>query len=212
MKHLAAAALAVLFVLGGASAAWASDGNTIPWTGHGDDNLPCEAGGHWVLAPAFGIDSATLTVDGTDYVMVQNGEGSWAADSVGPIDDGVDAYVTYTGAGDERDQLQLSHCTEGSPTPTPTPTETPSPTPTESPTPTNTPTKPTVPGGSTVPPQDCGGKINAACSHSTSLIPPASGRRTAFTGGVPAWMLWTIGGGLVIGTGALWWTRRRITD
>jgi hypothetical protein len=118
----------------------------INWEGHGSENLPCEFGGHWVLAPAFGIDSAVLTVNGSDYTMSQSGNGSWSADSSGPLDQGLTAYVSYTGPGDEQDSLQLSHCIGGEPTPTPTtpppPTETPTPTETP-PTPTETPPGPT---------------------------------------------------------------------
>src|SRR5437763_15005613 len=95
-----------------ATAAHAS--GTIQWTGHGSDVLPCSDGGHWVLAPTFGIDSATLTVDGTDYVMTENGNGSWSADSVGAIGDTSKAFVTFTGDGDARDPIQVSPCTQGS--------------------------------------------------------------------------------------------------
>ena len=127
-------ALALGVVMLTATASQASD-NVIPWQGNGSENLPCSSGGHWVLAPAFGVDSAVLTVDGTDYVMTQNGNGSWSADSVGAIDANVDAYVTFTGDGDERNHLQLSHCTDSSPSPSesPSPSDSPSETPSESP-------------------------------------------------------------------------------
>lgn len=129
MRKLLLAALAAMAwtVLPGAALA---DG-TIPWEGNGSDNLPCEFGGHWVLAPSFGIESATLTVNGTEYTMVQHGNGSWSADSLGAIDAEVEAFVTFTGDGDEQNHLQLSHCTEGSPSPSPS--ESPSPSPSESP-------------------------------------------------------------------------------
>jgi len=136
MRKLIAALAATVALLMAAGPAYA-DG-VIDWTGHGSENLPCEGGAHWVLAPAFGIDSATLTVDGATYVMTQNGQGSFAADSSTEVTESSDAYVTYTGEGDERDQLQLSHCLEGSPTPTPTPTDTGTPTPTPTPTRTHT--------------------------------------------------------------------------
>jgi hypothetical protein len=83
---------------------------TIQWTGHGSENLPCSGGGHWVLAPAFGIDSATLVVYGTSYTMTQNGQGSWSADSAGPLGLSTTASVNFKGEGDPRDHLQLSHC------------------------------------------------------------------------------------------------------
>src|SRR5207247_7552952 len=85
------------------------------WEGNGSENLPCANGGHWVLAPSFGIESATLHVDGTAYTMTESGEGSWSADSAGAITENSDVFVTFEGAGDERDHLQLSHCTSGQP-------------------------------------------------------------------------------------------------
>lgn len=122
-------------------------GGQINWEGQGSENLPCTSGGHWVLAPAFNITGATLTVNGVSYIMAQSGQGSWAADSVGPLDASLTAYVTFTGSGDGRNHLQLSHCTGGptstptnTPTPTATPTNTVTPTSTSQPTPTNTPT------------------------------------------------------------------------
>lgn len=126
-KALLAGVMLAALVAVMASPAWA-DG-TIPWEGNGSDNLPCTDGGHWVLAPAHDIDSATLYVDGESYPMTQSGQGSWSADSVGAIDEGVDAYVTYTGEGDEKNHLQLSHCTDDDSTPSPTPTDTETPSP-----------------------------------------------------------------------------------
>jgi hypothetical protein len=111
MKKLAALAMLVglVFLLTPAFAAHA-DGS-IPWTGLGSDNLPCDEGGYWVLSPAFGVNSATLTVDGQDYVMAQHGKGSWSAESSGAVTATTTASVQYTGPGDPRDHLQLSHCT-----------------------------------------------------------------------------------------------------
>lgn len=120
----------------------------INWAGNGSENLPCEYGGHWVLAPSEGIIAAILHVNGSDYTMIQHGNGSWSADSSGPLDSNSTASVSYIGEGSENNHLQLSHCTEGiDPTPTetdpPTPTETVIPTettvPTETPDPTETP-------------------------------------------------------------------------
>lgn len=162
-----------LILLASATVAFASgsviNDGVIEWTGQGSENLPCEFGGHWVLAPAFGIDTAVLTVNGSDYTMSQSGQGSWSADSSGPLDVGLSAYVTYTGPGDESNHLQLSHCIEGqNPTPTPTevdPTATPTEfpptaTPTENPptsTPTGTPLTPTsTPPGPTATPTNPG--------------------------------------------------------
>src|SRR5439155_15393352 len=167
-----------------ATAGVAHADGVIPWTGNGSDNLPWSDGGHWVLAPEFGIDSATLTVNGVDYVMTQNGNGSWSADSVGPIDDASTAYVTYTGAGDERDHLQLSHCEESSPSPSPSPSPSESPSPSQSPSPSGSTSTP-PPSSSTSPP---GSSIAAtstspgSSSFSTSGSPVSP---TAFTGGLP---------------------------
>jgi hypothetical protein len=193
--------LAMFFVIGlmfgTANAARAS--GVIDWTGHGSENLPCESGGHWVLAPAFGIDSATLTVDGASYTMSQSGQGSWSADSTTEITSSSDAYVTFTGEGDERDSLQLSHCLGGetpSPTATPTPTETPSPT--DTPTPTPTETKP-------------GNKP----SHTRSVIPTRSGgapaKKLALTGLTDRQIGLGLFGAalLIVGLGCAYLTRRR---
>lgn len=165
--------LVALILLASATVAFASESSinngVIDWTGNGSENLPCAYGGHWVLAPAAGIETAVLTINGSDYIMSQSGQGSWSADSSGPLDSGLSAYVTYTGPGDDGNQLQLSHCIEGEdPTPTPTevdptatPTEfTPTATPTENTptsTPTGTPTTPTsTPPGPTATPTEPG--------------------------------------------------------
>ena len=44
------------------------------------------------------------------YVMTQNGNGSWAADSAGALDDGLTASATYQGEATQDVSLQLSHC------------------------------------------------------------------------------------------------------
>ena len=129
----------------------------INWAGNGSENLPCEYGGHWVLAPSEGITGAILHVNGSDYTMIQHGNGSWSADSSGPLDSDLTASVSYTGEGDSRNHLQLSHCAEGAdPTPTetdvpPTPTETTIPTETSAPTETPDPTETLVPTETSVP-------------------------------------------------------------
>ena len=115
------------------------------WEGNGSENLPCSEGAHWVLAPSNDVTSASVTVDGTTYVMTQNGEGSWSADS-GPV--ATDSVVTYDYTGEQSPEphLQLSHCIGGeSESPTPTPTESPSPT--ESPTPPPSTSPPPPPRG-----------------------------------------------------------------
>src|SRR5512146_1892441 len=85
---------------------------TIPWTGNGSQ--ACPTGCHWVLAPAKDITGATLWVNGVSYTMTQSGQGSWSADSSGAFDpSGADVFVDFTGAGDTKNHLQLSHALEG---------------------------------------------------------------------------------------------------
>lgn len=127
-----AVTLVTLMFFIGTSAARA-DG-TISWEGQGAENTPCPGGAHWVLAPAFGIESATLVVDDLgSFTMTQNGNGSWSADSPGEIDANTGVGVNYTGPGDDRDHLQLSHCLDVSPSPSPSPSPSGSPSPSPSP-------------------------------------------------------------------------------
>lgn len=185
----------------------ASAAGVIEWTGHGADVLPCESGGHWVLAPSFGIDSATLTVDGVEHVMAENGQGSWAADSSGAIGTDVEAFVTYEGDGDERDHLQLSHCVAGeSPSPTPTETPSPDPTPTPSDTPAPDPSPSTHRGGGA----DCTvkvpGGVRSYCK--TPVILGATPTGNLAQTGIPGWLVALPAVLLVIG-GALRLVSRR---
>jgi hypothetical protein len=85
---------------------------TIGWGGTGGDNLPCSGNEHWVLAPAQGVTSATLTIDGVDYVMSQSGQGSFAVDTDVGFDGSQSVSVTYEGDNDQA-HLQLSHCDSG---------------------------------------------------------------------------------------------------
>ncbi len=148
MKKFLFVIAAVLFVFGIVQIPVQADG-VIDWEGQGSENLPCTDGGHWVVAPSFNITGGTGNVNDASYSLTQNGnDGSWWFDSVGSISADSTAYVSYTGEGDSRNHLQLSHCTGGTdPTPTYTvvpPTETPDPTETPSdPTQTNTPEVPT---------------------------------------------------------------------
>ena len=112
LAALAIIALAVTYL---ARPAIVHADDNLPWGGNGSDNLPCANGAHWVLAPAFNVDSATLVVDGVKYTMTQNGEGSWAADSEGAVTADSKVSVDFTGDGDERNHLQLSHCLSGTP-------------------------------------------------------------------------------------------------
>ncbi len=71
MRKLLVIALTAMTVAGTASIALAA--TTLPWTGQGGENLPCDGGGHWVLT-GKGVTSATMEVNGVTYTMVQNGK------------------------------------------------------------------------------------------------------------------------------------------
>jgi Prealbumin-like fold domain len=115
LAFAAIAALALSLAYFAAPALVRADSGTIPWEGQGSDQLPCDGGAHWVLAPADGIESATLHVGDSTYVMTQNGQGSWAADSDGAVpSDQSEVWVEFTSSGDtSKDHLQLSHCLTG---------------------------------------------------------------------------------------------------
>lgn len=106
---LALSAIAVVGLVGSASAVT----RTITWTGQGGDNLPCAEGGHWVLT-GKGITSATISF--ANQPMYQNGNGSWAFDSVGPITADMIGHVSATfsrTATTGNPQFVLSHCNGG---------------------------------------------------------------------------------------------------
>jgi hypothetical protein len=104
---------------------------TITWTGQGSDKLPCTGETHWILSNADDITSATLTVNGTNYTMVQQGNGSaYEAFVPGPLAQPVTASVSYQGdasmnpQGQITTQLVISSCTPGQTTTTTTTTTT----------------------------------------------------------------------------------------
>lgn len=114
--------------------------STSDWKGNGSEHLPCTNGAHWVLAPAQGITSATLTVNGVQYPMQQSGQGSFSADSQGPLDENLVASVEYEGEN-EKAHLQLSHCLDkATPSPSVSPHPSKTPKPDESPSPSVSPT------------------------------------------------------------------------
>jgi hypothetical protein len=111
VRKLLVLALSVFAV--GALAGPASASTTIRWTGQGSDNLPCAEGGHWVLT-GKGITSATATIGGVTYTMVQSGRGSFSVDSDGSISAGTAASASYEGTvANGNPQFVLSHCTAG---------------------------------------------------------------------------------------------------
>jgi hypothetical protein len=112
--------LAFLIAALTAAVVWAAPAlageTTISWEGNGSENLPCAGNEHWVLSPAQGITSATLTIDGVDYTMTQSGDGSFSADTDVGFDGSQDVSVTYVfddAQGDPGAHLQLSHCESG---------------------------------------------------------------------------------------------------
>jgi endoglucanase len=186
-RATAATILATIGLLALAAPAYAS--TTVEWTGNGSENIPCADGGHWVLSPSQGITSATLTVDGTTYVMHQNGGGSFAADSDGAITADVEASATYEGDNDKA-FLKLSHCIEGtSSTPPPT-----------TPPPTTTPPATTPPETTPVPT-----RTTVLGKHSAN---PKPHRSTAFTG-TPTWPIAGLVGFASLGLGSLALARRK---
>lgn len=113
-----------------------ADGS-VSWGGKGSENLPCSGGAHWVLTGANDATSATLEVNGGTYSMHQSGNGSWSADSSGPLDSSLSASASWVGDA-SNPSLQLSHCTGDTPTETPTNTPPPTETSTNTPPPTET--------------------------------------------------------------------------
>jgi hypothetical protein len=102
---------------------------TINWTGQGSVKLPCTGQTHWILSNADDITGATLTVNGTDYPMSQQGSGhSYEAFVPGPLALPVIASVSYQGdastnpQGTITTQLVISSCTPGTTTTTSTST------------------------------------------------------------------------------------------
>lgn len=155
------------------------------WTGNGSENLPCSTGAHWILSPAQGITSATLTVNSTTYPMQQSGDGSFFADSTGTI---TSASATWVGTNSTA-FLKLSHCNGSTVTTTPTPsvtvtptvtptvTGTPTPSPTGTITPTATPTVTATPTATITPsptPPLGGGGSNTIVDNSSPPAPPTT--------------------------------------
>jgi len=112
---------------------------SVSWSGgsgSGSDLLPCAGGGHWVLADAQAVKSATLVVVGGTYEMQPDGKDGFSADSSGPIVLGDVAVVTFDGGG--QPSLSLTGC-DASPSPSPDPSPTPTPSPSDSPPPSGSP-------------------------------------------------------------------------
>jgi hypothetical protein len=187
-------ALAATFAMAAVCAAPALAGETtIGWEGNGSENLPCAGNEHWVLAPAQGITSATLTIDGVDYAMTQSGEGSFSADTDVGFDGSQEVSVTYVfddGEGDPGAHLQLSHCETGGPAPTGGPTTTTTTTTTT----TGAPPPPT--GG--VSPATTGGTTGAGTTGGTTggVAGAQAAGELPFTG-LPVWIPIVAGLGLL---------------
>jgi hypothetical protein len=193
---LIAVTAATLLMMGWAifpTAAIAS--GTLPWTGHGDENLPCPNGAHWVFTPGGkdSVTAATLTVNGVNYTMQQSGNGSWSADSTTPLTGAVTASVAYVGnLGTGNPGLQLSHCLEGPSTTTTVPTTTTTTTKTTTtstkttttyPTTTSTKTKTTttVPTTTTTYPTTTSTKTTTTVPTTTTTVPTTTSTKTTTT-------------------------------
>jgi hypothetical protein len=102
----------------------ASSVETIVWTGHGSDNLPCDGGYHWILAghhggtavPVFFSEIGGVPQTGADMYRPSNNNdpttnAAWHYDS-GLIDleEGVTPYVFYEGADLSQAVLTISNC------------------------------------------------------------------------------------------------------
>ncbi len=132
-------------------------GSASAYVGHGDDNLPCETGGYWVITLLDGV-APDLTVDGTSATFVKLvGNGSTAHYESGPVTS--DSVVVVT---PDIGQLQLSHCIEEeqpsvqpsasvTPSESPGPSNPPSEEPSSSPTPSTTPSATPTPTSSLTP-------------------------------------------------------------
>jgi hypothetical protein len=101
---------AALYATSGIAGVGGSD--TWDSSQQGGDNLPCASGAHWILSPAQGITSATLTVGSEVVAMEQSGSGSFSADTSGPVTESTTASVVWSGDNDDA-TLKLSHCLEG---------------------------------------------------------------------------------------------------
>jgi hypothetical protein len=112
MKRLLVGVVVALATMALFAAPVGATTTTIEWEGQGSENLPCSGNEHWVLSPAQGITSATLTIDGVSYPMTQSGNGSYSVDTDVGFDGTQSVSVTYEGDNDSA-HLQLSHCDSG---------------------------------------------------------------------------------------------------
>lgn len=203
MKRLAVvtAIVGVTFALAQA----ASASTQITWVGgqdQGSDNLPCDGGAHWVLSPAQGITSASLTLHGNTVQMQQSGGGSFSADTDGIVNVGDVVTVVYEGDNDTA-FLKLSHCIpSSSPSPTHSPSETPSETPSESVSPSESET--TTPSESHTPSESV---LGTSHTKHPSTGPTSGG--TAFTGSDVAGFGLLAAGLAALGLGSLYVARKR---
>jgi hypothetical protein len=123
MKRLCAvfvAALALAALAGAPAFGGTTDFNDDTWQGEGLPEGGCPDGATWVLFPAFGVPSATLTVDGTQYTMTPSGApNTLTADSTGPVTSATVATAQWVNVPDQDDsdaELSVSGCVSGSTT------------------------------------------------------------------------------------------------
>jgi hypothetical protein len=214
MKKLIVLGVAAAWMLLGPAAVASTQITWVAGSDAGSDQLPCADGAHWVLSPAAGITSATLTFKGHTYTMVQSGGGSFSVDTPGTVEVGDTVTVTFEGSNYAA-FLKLSHCLSTSPSPS----ETESPSVTVSPTETETPSETVSPSETESPSETVSPTESETTSPTKSpTVLGTSGTRgpsgsvagtTAFTGynATP----FAVGAGLLtlVGLGLLYVARRR---
>jgi len=120
MRRLTAVLVAVLALcaLAGAPAfGGTTDFNDATWDGSGLPPGGCPNGAHWVLSQAFGVQTAILTVDETQYTMIPSGApNTLTADSTGPVTSSTQATAQWENVPDQDDSdavLSLGGCVSG---------------------------------------------------------------------------------------------------
>src|SRR4030095_9722511 len=98
------AALALMALAGAPAFGGTTDFNDDTWQGEGLPEGGCPDGATWVLFPAYGVPSATLTVDGTEYTMSPSGApNTLTANSTGPVTSATSATAQWVNVPDQDD-------------------------------------------------------------------------------------------------------------
>lgn len=205
-------AVAALVAIAGLTVAHAN--GVVAWTGNGSDAARCtdrpdNTLSHWIFTTGGNdsVTSATLTVDGVEYPMTQNGAGSWSADVPGGVPSS--AFVTFEGDLGKGNAVVTISClgTGSTPPPSTPPPTTPPPT---TPPPTTPPTS--VPPTSR-PPQGPSWSPTWSPTWTPTHVGPGGGpgnHPLAFTGLSDAGQKITAAGLLLVaGLTSLWFARKR---